>query len=359
MSPLFLQGQWGSIQQHPTRAGRERKAASCRRSPKRAAFQPSVAALPRWVFLWQAFIVSSTDYKIVRLANGVHSVHSLSHRETFHPVIGPVAEAEALYVRQLRLVERLHGHAGDFVIWDVGLGAAANAITVLRATRTVSCPIRMLSFDQTLEPLQFALNHAESLGYFDSYESHLQEIVRKHSMNFRDADHHVTWELQLGDFPAVLARLLSHLPARSFPAPHAILFDAFSPAKNPAMWTLPLFANLFRLLDPQRPCALPTYSRSTMLRVTLLLAGFYVGAGHATGEKEETTIGANTLELIGEPLDRKWLERARRSTSAEPLREPAYRQARLSAETWERLQGHRQFQCGEAIENAGVNGNRA
>src|SRR5205823_8155722 len=189
-------------------------------------------------------LVTSTGYKIVRLANGVHSVHSLAHRETFHPVIGPVAEAEALYVRQLRLVERLRGHAGDFVIWDVGLGAAANAITVLRATRGVSCPIRMLSFDQTIEPLQFALNHAESLGYFDGYESHLQEIVRKHSVNFHDADHDVTWELQLGDFPAVLARLLSQLPARSFPAPHAILFDAFSPAKNPAMWTLPLFANL-------------------------------------------------------------------------------------------------------------------
>src|SRR5438034_10370334 len=161
-------------------------------------------------------------------------------------------------------------------------------------------------------------------------------------MNFRDADHHVTWELQLGDFPAVLARLLSHLPARSFPAPHAILFDAFSPAKNPAMWTLPLFANLFRLLDPQRPCALPTYSRSTMLRVTLLLAGFYVGAGHATGEKEETTIAANTLELIDEPLGARWLQRAHQSRSAEPLWESRYRQSPLSLATWEKLQQHPQ-----------------
>jgi hypothetical protein len=110
------------------------------------------------------------------------------------------------------------------------------------------------------------------------------------------------------------------------------------------MWTLPLFTNLFRYLDPQRLCAMPTYSRSTMLRVTLLLAGFYVGAGHATGEKEETTIAANTMELIDEPLDRAWLMRARRSTSAEPLHEPVYRQARLSADTWEKLQAHPQFQ---------------
>jgi len=37
----------------------------------------------------------SAGYKLVKLACGVHSVHSLAHRETFHPVIGPVAEAEA------------------------------------------------------------------------------------------------------------------------------------------------------------------------------------------------------------------------------------------------------------------------
>ena len=84
-----------------------------------------------------------SGYKIVKLLNGVHSVHSLAHRETFHPVIGPVAEAEALYVRQLRLVERLEHHAGSFTIWDVGLGAAANALTVLRAERTRATAVRV------------------------------------------------------------------------------------------------------------------------------------------------------------------------------------------------------------------------
>ncbi len=109
------------------------------------------------------------------------------------------------------------------------------------------------------------------------------------------------------------------------------------------MWTQLLFANLFKFLDASHPCALPTYSRSTMLRVSLLLAGFYVGAGHATGEKEETTIAANTMDLIPEPLGKKWLQRARNSTSAEPLWEPIYRQAPLTPETWDRLQQHPQF----------------
>jgi hypothetical protein len=97
------------------------------------------------------------------------------------------------------------------------------------------------------------------------------------------------------------------------------------------------------LLDPGRACGMATYSRSTMLRVTLLLAGFYVGVGRATGEKEETTVASNTMDLVTEPLGRDWLMRAKRSSGAEPLWEPVYTQRRLARETWERLEAHRQF----------------
>jgi tRNA U34 5-methylaminomethyl-2-thiouridine-forming methyltransferase MnmC len=263
----------------------------------------------------------------------------LEHRETFHPVIGPVAEAEALYVRQLGLRERLRVETGPFVIWDVGLGAAANVLTVLRTTRDIPCSLRFLSFDHTLEPLEFAIQHATELGYPTGYEGHLWDLLREHRLDFAESNQAVRWEVHLADFPTLLMQRATN----QFPKPHVIMFDAFSPATNPAMWTLPLFSNLFRLLDPARPCALPTYSRSTMLRVTLLLAGFFVGVGHATGEKDETTIAANHLDLIDEPLDRRWLARVRRSSSAEPLAEPVYRQARLSTELWEKLQEHPQF----------------
>jgi tRNA U34 5-methylaminomethyl-2-thiouridine-forming methyltransferase MnmC len=278
-------------------------------------------------------------YKLVRLASGVHSVHSVAHGETFHPVIGPVAEAEALYVRQIKLVKRLQGHQGAFVIWDVGLGAGANSLTVLRATQEISCSIRMVSFDNTIEPLQFALEHADALGFLSGYENQVQRLVQDASVSFETGSQRVRWELQLGDFPSLLASS----KARELPKPHAIMFDAFSPAKNPEMWNQPLFSRLYELLDASRPCALPTYSRSTMLRVTLLLAGFYVGVGHATGEKDETTIAANSLELIEEPLDARWLERVQRSTSAEPLWGTVYRQAPLAVETCERLKQHKQF----------------
>ena len=284
-------------------------------------------------------IQSPSNYRLVQLASGAHSIHSLAHRETFHPVIGPVLEAEALYVNQLRLRERMAGHAGEFVIWDVGLGAAANAVTVLKATAGIPAAVRMVSFDCTPEPLEFSLQNAAALGYFEGFEDHLQTLLRERRVRFANAQQTVDWELHLADFPT----LLNQPVAEQLPKPHAILFDAFSPAKNPHMWTPQLFARLFQLLDPARPCALPTYSRATMLRVTLLLAGFYVGVGHATGEKEETTLAANSLSLLAEPLPPKWLERARVSYSAEPMWDAVYRQAPLTPESWARLQAHPQF----------------
>ena len=285
---------------------------------------------------------TDSGYQLVRLNNGICSVRSLADAETFHPVVGPVAEAEALYVNQLRLRERLKNHAGEFVVWDVGLGAAANALTVLRATRDIPCNIHLVSFDHTIEPLKFALQYTAELGYFGGYENHLKDFLRAHRVNFQDGAQSVNWEFHLGDFPEFLKSQIQN-PNSKIPSPHAILFDAFSPAKNPAMWTLPLFTNLFQLLNPQRSCALPTYSRSTILRVTLLLAGFFVGVGHATGEKEETTIAANDLSLIPEPLDLRWLDRARRSHRAEPMTEAIYKIAPLSAESWRHLQAHPHF----------------
>jgi tRNA U34 5-methylaminomethyl-2-thiouridine-forming methyltransferase MnmC len=283
--------------------------------------------------------MSLSGYRIVRLPNGACSVHSLAYAETFHPVVGPVAEANALYVGQLGLVERLRTHPRPFVVWDVGLGAAANALTVLNAARTVPCSIHLVSFDQTLAPLEFALAHSEHLGYLSQFKQPLKELLREHQLQLQEGACSVQWQVCVADFPA----LLRASPAAELPKPDLIMFDAFSPAKNPAMWTLEVFSNLFRRLDPQRPCVLPTYSRSTILRVTLLLAGFFVGVGQATGEKEETTIAATRLEWLDEPLDPRWLERAQRSSSAEPLLTPVYRQAPLSPENRKKLQAHPQF----------------
>jgi hypothetical protein len=310
----------------------------------------------------------SENYQLVQLANGKKTLYSASYDEKMHPGLGPAVEAELLYVRQLQIRERLTAQRGELVVWDVGLGAAANAVALLRATRDLTGHLSLVSFDYTSEPLTFALQHAAELGYLADYEDLIAQLAGEKRVQFENGGLSVLWEFHLGDFPAWLVQARAgaravqpaggqkdlRLPVPEGPpvrsdaspglaAPHAIFYDAFSPAKNPAMWTLPVMEDLFHALDPAQPCALTTYSRSTMIRTTLLLAGFYVGVGHAAGMKEETTIAANIPGLIAEPLGARWLERAARSDSAEPLHLPHYSRSPIRLETMARLRKHRQF----------------
>ena len=243
------------------------------------------------------------------------SLRSEEHGETFHPVVGPMAEARGLHVDGSRIIERAGESARPFVIWDVGLGAAANAVAVLDALAESgsNARVEMHSFDCTADPLEFALLHAEELGYL----AHWREPVAQLLATGRAAVGNVDWHFHRADF-----REFVHAPRpESLPPPDAILYDPYSPESNPGMWTLEHFTRLHACLDPARPCTLTSYSRSTSVRVTLLLAGFHVGCGGATGEKDQTTLAATHRALLAHPLGAEWLARVSRSTRGAPLRE--------------------------------------
>jgi hypothetical protein len=262
------------------------------------------------------------EYELVALPNGRQTLRSKATGQTFHPVVGPEAEARGIHVAGTRLVERANALAdggGEFVIWDVGLGAAANALAAVGAlVDGCRAPggVRLLSFDSTLGGVDFALAHAEELAYPRRFLEALECLRRTGETSIPlPLASSLQWQTCLGDFPTLLAS-----PAR-FPAPHAIFFDPYSPIANPEMWTLELFAALRARLLPERPCLLTTYTRSTAVRVTMLLAGFYAGIGRATGEKDETTVATNDPASLDRPLDAQWLERkVYASTNAAPLR---------------------------------------
>lgn len=284
----------------------------------------------------RALVKNESAFELVALSGGVCTLLSVEHRETFHPVIGPVAEARAIHIAPQRLEERI-GHCDSaFVIWDVGLGAAANAICALEELRTITAPamVELHSFDTTLEPLEFALEHAAALSYLVGWEATLRQLAEPGGVTLQLGRAEVFWRLHLGDFTA---KNLSDVA----PPPHAVFYDPYSPASNPAMWSLEQFTRLADALTA--PCLVSCYSRSTSVRVTLLLAGFFVGIGAATGEKEETTVAANELDLLARPLPAAWLEKVRRSTHSAPRGTLDSASGRISASDFARLEAHPQF----------------
>jgi tRNA-guanine transglycosylase len=78
---------------------------------------------------------------------GVGRIRDTFSREVMHSVNDPAEEARSLYVEQSGLIERLaEPRAAPLVVWDVGLGAAANAMAAivaveeLRAAGEVAVP---------------------------------------------------------------------------------------------------------------------------------------------------------------------------------------------------------------------------
>ena len=118
------------------------------------------------------------------------------------------------------------------------------------------------------------------------------------------------------------------LPAEAAVA-DLVFWDPFSPKANPELWTLSAFAALRARCGPR--AAVYTYSTATATRAALLLAGFFVGVGDASGPKQETTAAATDLALLARPLDLRWFARLERSSAPFPLDAPPDALARIRA----------------------------
>jgi len=282
------------------------------------------------------------DYELHRSAQGFYSIRQISSGEIMHSVTAPSEEANKLYVEQPGLVARLmkrEDSLDELVIWDVGLGAGANAMAAIHCFE--SCykenggnnlrAVRLLSFERNLDPLILATKHPGCLPYLrhGAPSKILAHGSWQHTSNL------LHWELLKGDFRDFID---------SANIPELISYDPFSIKTGAELWTGEIFARIFSRCAA-KPAELYTYSASTAVRVALLSAGFFVAQGVASGPKSETTIAfcraesATQHPLAPRLLDQKWLARWRRSEAKFPATISQEEKARFST----LIESHRQF----------------
>jgi queuine tRNA-ribosyltransferase len=260
--------------------------------------------------------------EVVLTRSGAPAMRDRASGEVMHPGTGPGVEPQALYVIPSRLEARLRGANGangtNLVLLDVGLGAASNAVAAWRVSEAVAgasdAPrarrLEIVSFDDDLSALELALRpeHAESFALTNAAgDAHAAASALL--ANGRHETPRTTWRLALGDFPVELARE----PSASA---DVVFWDFYSSKTHPHLWTLATFRELRRVC--RSGATLHTYSTATSFRAGLLLAGFAVGVGGGTGDRQETTIGAVDVADLERPLDARWLARLARSTAAFP-----------------------------------------
>ena len=256
------------------------------------------------------------DYEVHRAWEGFASIRQISSGEIMHSRTAPMEEARKLYVEQSFLAERLTENPrknDPLVVWDVGLGAGANAMAAIECYKQVSGarPLEIISFENDLDSLQLALKQQHDFPYL-RVDATIAVLADGAWQSPNDAG--LSWRLLTGDFLETM---------ECATAPDLIFYDMFSTRSSAHLWTLGVFRKLFAACAG-RAVELFTYTCSTANRAALLAAGFHLARGRNAGEKIETTIALTPAALRSpsapqrEFLASDWLAKWNRSAAKFP-----------------------------------------
>jgi queuine tRNA-ribosyltransferase len=256
------------------------------------------------------------DYEVHRAWEGFASIRQISSGEIMHSRTAPMEEARKLYVEQSFLAERLTENPrkqDPLVIWDVGLGAGANAMAAIECHEKVSGarPLQVVSFENDLDSLRLALGQQQDFPDL-RVDAATAILADGHWQSRNDAG--LSWQLLPGDFLDNMERAT---------APDLIFYDMFSTRSSAHLWTLGVFRKLFAACAG-RAVELFTYTCSTANRAALLASGFHLARGRNAGEKIETTIALTPAALRSPFAQRReflasdWLAKWNRSAAKFP-----------------------------------------
>jgi queuine tRNA-ribosyltransferase len=255
--------------------------------------------------------------EVVVTRGGARAMLDHSVGEVMHPVVGPLVEAEELYIAPSRLAHRLRTYDPDpLVLFDVGLGAGTNAVLAWRVSEARATGdqrrLSIVSFETSLTAFDLALQqeHHEAFG-FEGASLEAGKQLLAHGVYETER---TSWRLVPGD---VHKTLLEQAREQA----DVVFWDLYSPRAHPGFWTVEAFTHLRRAC--RSGSSVHTYSSATAVRSALLLAGFAVGTGLSIGEKTQTTVAAVDVNDLALPLDQRWLQRLARSHAGWPSDAPA------------------------------------
>jgi queuine tRNA-ribosyltransferase len=255
------------------------------------------------------------EYKIHTAIEGFSSILHVSSGEIMHSRTPPMDEARSLYIEQSPLASRLREETDEpLVIWDVGLGAAANAMAAIECYEALANggpvrPMHIVSFENDLDSLRLALKNNDRFPYLRHAGP---PTILKDATWVSKQHEHLSWQLHEGDFLDLLAEAVP---------PDLVFYDMFSGKTCAPAWTEDAFRAMLAVCG-SRDVELFTYTCSTASRVAMLGAGWGVARGRNAGDKEETTIAFTHLDKARERgrdvLGTEWLKKWNRSAAKFP-----------------------------------------
>jgi tRNA U34 5-methylaminomethyl-2-thiouridine-forming methyltransferase MnmC len=232
-------------------------------------------------------------YRVILTGDGTPTLYNQEYGEAMHSMSGAYEES---VVKHIDASDIFKSGKKRITILDTGFGLGYNILAVLEKNHYEHVfeyiEIISLEIDRTIDQ------------YFDSisFEGFRGEIYH----DILDAYKHGTVQsatygisLLFGDARKSIRTL--EIKEVKF---DAVFHDAYSPGKNPELWTCDYFTLVRSLM--KNDAILTTYSAAPQVRMALINAGFRIGRVPSTGEKKEGTIAfidAQRIPFSDEEID--------------------------------------------------------
>ena len=238
-------------------------------------------------------------YELKKTEDGSFTLYSEEYDECYHS-LKDGAFREALYKHVLPAFELVK--KPRLKILDICFGLGINTLTTLyhffEQKETERIAIYSPELDSRLLRLLPRFRYPKEL---EPYTPIIFELIE----NKVYKSDNIEIELFVGDAREYVRRL---------DEVDIVYQDAFSPKKNPALWTLEYFRDIHKILSDEG--VLTTYSVAAPVRLGLWKAGFRVYEAYPEGLKKITIASKRALDLKEIDMEKK----AKLTTSA-PLRD--------------------------------------
>lgn len=230
-------------------------------------------------------------HTLVETLDGTVTLFSEAYGEACHSTAGAKNETVLHYVEGCKILEKINEHS-PLVILEVGFGLGIGFFTTLEMIpKDKKFHFISLEIDKNL--LEWFRNEHPELGL-----TWKDNILQGSKDNF-------TLTIIHGDARIFLPKYLEDNPTTW----HAIYQDAFSPKRNPALWTKEWFTLL--KTHSHKDVILSTYSASNSIRKGLHETGWGVLKGEKFGQKR-----TSTRAVLNKPTDPEILGLLERSPVA-------------------------------------------
>jgi tRNA U34 5-methylaminomethyl-2-thiouridine-forming methyltransferase MnmC len=211
--------------------------------------------------------------------DGSWTFHNHDIGEAYHTPLGAAMEAREKFAAAVELESR--AQKKNITILDVCYGLGYNSAAALEIIHKENpdCSVHIIGLEIDKDIVIDAMQLPFPFTPKEPFETLTKNYDDKeHSFNYKDA--RVTIIVLIGDAKERIKEIKEQADV--------VFFDAFSPKKQPEMWTEQFFKDIYHVC--KKNASLVTYSCARPVRDNMTQAGFIVSNGPVVGRRGPATI---------------------------------------------------------------------